>query len=79
MCDELSKGSKRVGGVLGLRYASSQAMRLANRVEGLCHKLQSDVGFLVGDNSPSSFTGRAVLTEKSVTWQTYFMVLEFVM
>ncbi len=79
-----------VGGVLGLQYArtrtvgselfrSSQTMRLTDRGEGWCHKLRSEVRFLVEGNSPSSFAARVILAEKNVTWEINFMAFEFVM
>ncbi len=37
------------------------------------------VGFHVEGNSSFSFAGRTVLAEEKVTWETNFMVFEFVM
>ncbi len=51
--------------------------------EGFCHKLRSEVGFHAqgysSSSSSSSFAGRTVLAEKNVSWETNFMVFEFVM
>ncbi len=82
-----------MGGVLELRYASartvgsglfrsSHAIRFTNRGgsgEKWCHKLRSEVGFHVEDNSSSSLAGRTVLAKKNITWETNFMAFEFVM
>ncbi len=78
--------------MLGLRYArtstvgsvlfkSSHAMRFTNgggSGDGWFYKLWSDVGFHVEGNS-SYFAGGTVVAVKNVTWETNFMVFEFVM
>ncbi len=44
-----------------------------------CYKLRLEIGFHVEGKSSSSFAGETVVAEKNVTWETNFMVLEFVM
>ncbi len=88
MCDKFSEGTQegcdigwwRVGTTVCKNW---HAIKFANRGEGVgmggVILLRSEVGFHVEGNSSSSFAGGTAVAGKNVTWETNFLVFEFVM